>query len=107
MSTTDYDPSEHTNQEVLDHLASADPDELQRVLELEAAPEGRQRVGILRTLDAEQGELVTVQLRHHWTDAAGVAHAPGAELDVPKAVGEQLVAARYASSADTSEGDSA
>lgn len=99
MTTTEYDPSEHTNQEVLDHLASADPDEVQRVLALEAGEGGRQRVGILRPNGAlPEDDAVDVELVHHWTDAAGDSHSPGATVSVPLAVAEQLVNARFATS---------
>lgn len=104
--TDAFTPEDHTVQGVNDYLATAAPDEVQRVLDAELA--GRGRVGILQgphVPSAAAVEAVTVKLRHHWTDAAGTAHAPGAEVQVSRDTAEQLVGARYATSTDVETPD--
>lgn len=101
MSETPFDPADNTVAGVNDYLATAAPDEVQRVLDAELA--SRARVGILEgphvpTPDAV--DAVTVRLQHHWTDANGVARGPGTEVQVTRQTAEQLVGARYATSTE-------
>lgn len=54
------------------------------------------------------GETVAITLRHHWTDAGGTSHAPGAQLDVDPFTADQLVASRFATKGHaTSDGQPA
>lgn len=98
--TATYDPAADDVAAVNAYLETADADEVQRVLAAELAGKGRK--GILEGPATQQApvEGIAVVLRHHWTDATGTSHVPGAEVTVPRDTADQLTAAGYAVAAE-------
>jgi nicotinate-nucleotide pyrophosphorylase len=56
ITTTNFDPTEHTVTEVVEHIDNADPDEAARVIEAEQA--GKARKGVIE----HSGTVITDRL---------------------------------------------